>query len=1649
MNESLLLKSSVIFEGADLIDCIRQTCIGLKNSSSNGEIKLFLKESIKYLKNDLPFNTANELFSAILSCFMHNPNDLSLFSSHFLKRATINSNFLIVTSMILSELIHVDPQPPLPDYQSFVNDALSQILPQIQQNEENDLILFDHKISPLFKNSLIVNLLLSCTLTEEIFLLFFPYLFTHSLLSNNQKYDMILQDISKEGTIHITSQTKTSDQEIYEFIKNQGNQSISSLSRPAISLIESVVIFIKCQEKKKIKGLKKETVLQFLAVLIIIIKNYKIQEKVTFSTNGLLNLFNEGVRYLNCNNNPLLIESIDLIVSNYFYINGTLSIPTNTLFDVFGTILSEISYDHYFGSKAVLFQAIFDLTEKVKYYNFRVGITEFFKEKGNLIIQMFLKNLNIINSDYNFKIKKLDLKLFDQSSIFNEFAHYQNPSLIIYFLYYSCTNVSIDELKKIMPEIEEYLILKIREREWEAVLTISLFLKKYDFDSIITPLTNVNAIPDYIKDQLVCYYVDESYDLNSFLRSILGDPQPETKENVFQHLFDKLVCDKKILKSYLTLLFTKYDENNMYPLGSFFHLFRKEYKKYKDVLIEVVNKMFDYHYEEALLIFKIDFVMDNFLSTPVTDILVSKLYEEISNKKKSFQAFYFLMNLANSFPLIFASNPLKVFTTVYPAISHLSLIFEKKEDEEHLPFIKVGYSALLFLVASLQAPLTIETYYEWLFKNIYDFNDIQVLCSFMILNILNDDNRLKNISQAYVIKYNFLSNISKLLDRNVQEGYFASCYKDNIYKYLTDTYECYLNFTFYIKGQTDEFMKKEHPICFAYNNVFNNYVCVNFDKIVIDANTSQLDQFMKNAKTQKEFWLTYDFVTNRGTTIFANSEDYSQIIDKLDIKHSCPNYIERPTVKTPITLHMARYLTVQKFWVYKNILLHGNVPLTNEMFKYFSDVVKHLNKLRKYADEHPDEEDEIDSSSFSLTDYFLPQYCQDSLIKSLINDIFLPSLNSKCVSSLCGLFHAYASNNVALLSILSIISQCFSDIYYKCIGYAPPSLLKVMYDLIVILTKMSDIKGFKENFFETCGNNLINIVLSPELRCDPILLWNVSKFFKNFSSLPIRVTQIIGFMIISSNEKNLTAAISLCSKFSYEELQDLNQLILSIFDKELKNEKRQSIIMVFINYSPSILEKRKSQMYSILKGLLKKFQVQKNEKIIDLMALIMNKLAPERKDFDDMVFSDGKLTEIPPHIKQKNPSFWNLFEKYMDSILSLMNDDPFYLNKFTFLLGYPELISFKMRSLLFRKTMKEMIDAEDFLQIHVDTEDILNSSYRCLIDEIKPNLLKKLYVIFNDSKSTIDFGGPTREWMSKLAKEIFNAKYGLFDCSKNMTYQPSSASYVQPESLEHFRFAGIFVARALIEGQCIDAHLTPSFIKQVLHQKLVLKDLEDVDEQLFNSLTWLLENDVENLDMYFEIDSEEFGVHNTIPLKENGSEIKVTNENKNEFVELNFQYVLRTKIKDQIDAFREGFEYLINNEKIRCFTPKEFDLLVCGVTDFDVNDFIENTVFEYPYSAESPVIKMFFKVLKSWDNEKLSKLLNFMTGSSRIPANGFKEFVEITGFPLKIAAGGDENCLPQTHTCFNTMDLPSYTNEEDLRNKLLLAIQECNTFGLI
>lgn len=169
---------------------------------------------------------------------------------------------------------------------------------------------------------------------------------------------------------------------------------------------------------------------------------------------------------------------------------------------------------------------------------------------------------------------------------------------------------------------------------------------------------------------------------------------------------------------------------------------------------------------------------------------------------------------------------------------------------------------------------------------------------------------------------------------------------------------------------------------------------------------------------------------------------------------------------------------------------------------------------------------------------------------------------------------------------------------------------------------------------------------------------------------------------------------------------------------------------------------------------------------------------------------------------------------------------------------------------------------------------------------------------------------------------------------------------------------------------------------------------------------------------------------------------------KKEYVDLYSNFILKKQIQKQIDSFIDGFYSLIDFNVIKIFNYKELDLILFGKSKIDISDFKQIVKFVDPYTNDTPVIKLFFNVIEKWNNEDLEKLLLFMTGSSRIPANGFNEFCTLTGCKLTIQPGGDRSLLPQAHICFNILCLPQYETEDEMNHKLHQAIQLCNTFEM-
>jgi E3 ubiquitin-protein ligase HUWE1 len=198
----------------------------------------------------------------------------------------------------------------------------------------------------------------------------------------------------------------------------------------------------------------------------------------------------------------------------------------------------------------------------------------------------------------------------------------------------------------------------------------------------------------------------------------------------------------------------------------------------------------------------------------------------------------------------------------------------------------------------------------------------------------------------------------------------------------------------------------------------------------------------------------------------------------------------------------------------------------------------------------------------------------------------------------------------------------------------------------------------------------------------------------------------------------------------------------------------------------------------------------------------------------------------------------------------------------------------------------------------------------------------------------------------------------------------------------------------------------------------------------------MLENDAEMLCQAFVFSSKIFDEDKDIELKPNGANIEVTNENKFEYCQLVLHYRLYSCIKTQVDAFLQGFHDLIPNNLIKIFDHKELELLISGLPTIDIEDLKENTIYKN-YSKQTPVIQWLWEVLEEFNNSERAEFIQFVTGSSKVPVEGFKALRGNNGLQkfqiVKYALDRPDQRLPQAHTCFFQLDLPEYSAKEILR----------------
>jgi len=358
---------------------------------------------------------------------------------------------------------------------------------------------------------------------------------------------------------------------------------------------------------------------------------------------------------------------------------------------------------------------------------------------------------------------------------------------------------------------------------------------------------------------------------------------------------------------------------------------------------------------------------------------------------------------------------------------------------------------------------------------------------------------------------------------------------------------------------------------------------------------------------------------------------------------------------------------------------------------------------------------------------------------------------------------------------------------------------------------------------------------------------------------------------------------------------------------------------------------------------------------------------------------------------------------------------------------------------------------EGHIKINVRRENLLEDSMEA-VESIANHEMKKIFRFEFINEPGVDAGGVAREWFQLVSDTLFNPDFALWSYSSInqmcMQINPSSG-IANDEHLRYFHFTGRLLGKAVFDRQIVAGHLVRPLYKHILGWPLTIEDLEQLDADTYANLLKLKDlDDVEVCCLDFTVTEDHWGDTMAVDLKENGANLAVTNENADEYVQLQMRYRLLDRVREQVKALLVGFYDVVPEALLSVFDFQELELLLCGLPEISMEDWKNNTEYTGDYErkgANHKVTKWFWDIVTDdFDEEHKARLLQFVTGTSGVPAQGFRALqgndnnirkFTINSIPETVSV------FPKAHTCFNRIDLPLYDSKKKMKKFLTMAIQ--------
>ena len=399
---------------------------------------------------------------------------------------------------------------------------------------------------------------------------------------------------------------------------------------------------------------------------------------------------------------------------------------------------------------------------------------------------------------------------------------------------------------------------------------------------------------------------------------------------------------------------------------------------------------------------------------------------------------------------------------------------------------------------------------------------------------------------------------------------------------------------------------------------------------------------------------------------------------------------------------------------------------------------------------------------------------------------------------------------------------------------------------------------------------------------------------------------------------------------------------------------------------------------------------------------------------------------------------------YLDKLGNnkIKSSEPFYLKRCWF-------YRYLMRNYAKNKNVNPVVE--------INRKNILEESYVAFNKE-QFNFARPLKIKFINENNDVE--GSYRDWYQNMFKDIMSPNKKLFLVNPYKSIEPFNI-LIYPKypgmRMELYEFIGKFIIKSIV-----DMILIRNFIINKVHLKLITKNqitLEDIkyfNLDLYQRLKYVNDNKVLNNK---QLESVRFiwntGTNQEIELVQGGRNIFLNDQNKSIFINKVIYVEAIMPYEEQIKYIQKGLFSILGDGIQGVFTEEEMNFIISGQDDIDLRDLKENIIYKGEYNENHPVIKMFWEKLVTLNKNELIKFLQFSTGSSAVPIDGFGSLKDIRGRIKKFTIepfmnySADNPDIYQFHAIesrkqYNTIILPKYKTKKELNDAINMIIANTN-----